>query len=74
MSEIIICFKSRKNKYVFSHQLNFLGHEAAGVVTAVGRDVKSLSVGSRIAIENHFFCETCYTCRVSKTQIMFKWL
>merc|ERR1711981_257043 len=48
------------------------GHEAAGVVTAVGSDVKCLSVGSRVAIENHFFCENCYTCEEGRGDICAK--
>ena len=48
--------------------LLIVGHEATGVVTVLGSDVKGLSVGSRIAIENHFFCESCYTCK-AKTPI-----
>ena len=48
----------------------FVGHEATGVVTEIGSDVKSLSVGSRVAVENHFFCEQCYTCKV-KSHIRF---
>ena len=41
-----------------------LGHEAAGVVVKIGSGVKDLPVGSKIAIENHFYCENCYTCEV----------
>ena len=40
------------------------GHEATGVITEVGKDVKDLSVGTRIAIENHFYCGNCYSCNV----------
>jgi len=48
------------------------GHEAAGVVTALGSEVKNLSVGSRVAIENHFFCEDCYTCEEGRGDICSK--
>ena len=44
----------------------WIGHEATGVVCKVGSDVKDIKVGARIAIENHFFCENCYSCNVSK--------
>ena len=40
------------------------GHEAAGVVVKIGSKVTTLKVGDRIAIENHFFCGNCYSCRV----------
>jgi len=48
------------------------GHESTGVVTAVGRDVKNLTVGSRVAVENHFFCEACYTCKEGRGDICAK--
>jgi len=38
------------------------GHEATGVVSKVGSDVKNIQVGARIAIENHFYCGNCYSC------------
>ena len=41
------------------------GHEATGVVVQKGEDVSGLDIGSRIAIENHFYCEDCYSCKVS---------
>ena len=39
---------------------------ATGVVTQKGANVTNLKIGSRIAIENHFFCGSCYSCDVSK--------
>ncbi|KAJ6459723.1 chaperonin 10-like protein [Mycena vitilis] len=39
-----------------------LGHEAAGVVTAVGPGVKSLVVGQRVAIEAGIMCNKCDYC------------
>lgn len=41
-----------------------LGHEATGVVIKVGDAVKDIQEGARIAIENHFFCGDCYSCKV----------
>lgn len=40
-----------------------LGHEASGVVTAVGPDVSSVSVGNRVAIEPGTPCRRCRECR-----------
>jgi len=37
------------------------GHEAAGVVVAKGCDCK-MEIGTRVAVENHFYCGECYTC------------
>ncbi|KAJ7867761.1 chaperonin 10-like protein [Mycena olivaceomarginata] len=39
-----------------------LGHEAAGVVTAVGPGVKNLVVGQRVAIEAGIMCNKCDYC------------
>jgi L-iditol 2-dehydrogenase len=40
-----------------------LGHEAAGVVTAVGPGVKNLVVGQRVAIEAGVYCRNCDFCK-----------
>ncbi len=39
-----------------------LGHEAGGVVTAVGEDVTTLSVGQRVSIEPGVPCRQCAQC------------
>lgn len=39
-----------------------LGHEAAGVITAIGPGVKNLSVGQRVAIEAGIMCKNCNYC------------
>jgi L-iditol 2-dehydrogenase len=43
-----------------------LGHEASGVVVAVGSAVSSLSVGSRVAIEPGTPCGSCTQCRAGR--------
>ncbi|KAF2183299.1 sorbitol dehydrogenase [Zopfia rhizophila CBS 207.26] len=40
-----------------------LGHESAGIVEACGPDVKSLTIGDRVALEPGISCNTCETCR-----------
>lgn len=40
-----------------------LGHECCGIVEAVGENVKTVSVGDKIAIETHMYCGECYQCR-----------
>lgn len=39
------------------------GHEVAGVVTAVGKDVVGYAVGDRLAIAPDIHCDRCYYCR-----------
>lgn len=39
-----------------------LGHEAAGIVTAVGYGVTSVKVGQRVAIEAGVYCKECNYC------------
>ena len=39
-----------------------LGHEAAGIVTAVGSAVKNIVVGQRVAIEAGVMCNDCNYC------------
>ncbi len=39
-----------------------LGHEVAGVITAVGKGVKRHKVGERICAAHHVPCNTCHYC------------
>ena len=39
------------------------GHEATGIVVKTGPDA-GIEVGTRVAVENHFYCGDCYTCKV----------
>ena len=45
------------------------GHEGAGRVVAVGREVRHLEVGSFVSIETHIFCGHCRTCRTGRPHI-----
>jgi len=40
-----------------------LGHEASATVAGLGRDVKNLSEGDRVAIEPGYTCRTCRYCK-----------
>ncbi len=55
----------RIGPYVVESDL-VLGHEASGVVTAIGSDVTSVSVGDRVAIEPGVPCGHCYECRMGR--------
>jgi threonine 3-dehydrogenase len=45
------------------------GHEMAGEVVAVGRDVVNVAVGDYIGAESHFVCGHCYQCRIGQSHI-----
>jgi 2-desacetyl-2-hydroxyethyl bacteriochlorophyllide A dehydrogenase len=46
-----------------------LGHEAAGIVEALGEGVKSIQVGTRVAVENVRTCRVCFFCRKGTSQL-----
>jgi L-iditol 2-dehydrogenase len=58
-------FASGRNGRNELRQPTVLGHEASGVVTAVGADVPVL-VGTRVAVEPAVGCGRCPTCRTGR--------
>lgn len=40
-----------------------LGHEFAGIVTEVGRDVSDIKIGDRVCVDPNKLCGNCYYCR-----------
>ncbi len=56
--------RSAKNKWLAYRDLPIvIGHEAAGVITAVGENVKNLSEGDRVCTAPNYSCGTCFYCR-----------
>ncbi|KAK9364675.1 chaperonin 10-like protein [Lipomyces kononenkoae] len=52
----------RNGDFALQHPLS-LGHESAGIVTAVGSDVDNFVVGDRVALEVGIPCSECTWCK-----------
>ena len=46
-----------------------LGHEVAGVIEAVGEEVKDLKVGDHVVVDNVISCGHCYACRTGRHNV-----
>lgn len=46
-----------------------LGHEMFGEVVAVGKGVRSIRVGDRVAAESHVTCGKCFQCRTGNAHV-----
>ncbi len=46
-----------------------LGHELAGTVVDIGRDVKTVTVGDYVSAESHITCGMCYQCRTGQAHM-----
>ena len=59
-----ICGTDLKKIATGSHSApRIFGHEMAGVVAAVGQDVKQFRTGDRVMVFHHIPCRLCYYCR-----------
>lgn len=43
-----------------------LGHEFAGIVEAVGEEVKNVKVGEHVTVDPSIMCKKCYACQIGK--------
>lgn len=43
-----------------------IGHESAGEIEAIGRDVRSVAVGDRVTIDPTYYCGHCKMCRTQR--------
>lgn len=62
-------FNHFRNGDILAREPLILGHESAGVVTAVGSGVTSVHVGDRVALEVGVPCEECARCREGRYNI-----
>lgn len=62
-------FNHYRNGDILVREPLTLGHESAGVVTAVGSGVVSLSVGDQVALEVGQPCERCELCLAGRYNI-----
>jgi threonine 3-dehydrogenase len=46
-----------------------LGHEFAGTVVEIGRDVRSVGVGDFVSAESHVTCGMCFRCRTGQAHM-----
>src|SRR5579863_9464298 len=59
-----VCGTDLKKIATGSHSTpRIFGHETAGVVAAVGEDVKRFQAGARVMVFHHIPCRKCYYCR-----------
>jgi L-iditol 2-dehydrogenase len=58
-----VCASDVTDWYVEPKLPAVLGHEPAGLVTAVGEGVRDIAVGDRVAIHHHAPCGECRRCR-----------
>ncbi|XP_003703421.1 sorbitol dehydrogenase [Megachile rotundata] len=64
-SDVHYLVNGRIGDFVVSKPM-IIGHEAAGVVVKLGKNVKNLKLGDRVAIEPGVSCRTCAFCKTGR--------
>ena len=49
------------------------GHEFAGVVVEIGKDVTEVAVGDRVAVDPSLYCHECRMCRLGRNNLCERW-
>ena len=49
------------------------GHEFAGQIVELGRDVTGFAVGDRVAVDPSLYCNECYYCRLARNNLCENW-
>lgn len=62
MKVVGLCGSDVTDWYVATKAPAVLGHETAGIVSAVGAGVKDLAPGDRVFVHHHTSCGTCRVC------------
>ncbi len=55
--------------FINNSKPRILGHEATGIIEALGEGVSSIQVGTRVAVENVRTCGVCFFCRKGTSQL-----
>ena len=56
-------------KHKYAKFPTVIGHEACGIVEAVGETVKGFSLGDKVAIQPQLVCGTCYPCQIGRENV-----
>lgn len=70
-SDIHYLMHGRNGAFELRHPM-ILGHESAGTVVSVGKDVKGIAPGDNVAIEAGVPCRTCLLCRSGRYNLCAK--
>ena len=56
-------------KHKYAKLPTVIGHEACGIVEAVGETVKGFVPGDKVAVQPQLVCGTCYPCQIGRENV-----